>query len=123
MRPHLWMAVVALVAATACEARGPVVDVGNRPPNVGGTIAGSVSATGETTPVPGRKVTAVNEETKARFETSTSETGAYTLKVPSGKYRLELELRAGETLETQPDVVDVGVGDIDAARNFVITRR
>ena len=123
MKLYVWASVALLASTIACAPRGPVIDTGARPEGVGGTIAGSVTATGETAPLSGRKVTAINESTKARFETSTGENGGYTLKVPAGTYRLEVELRQGETLATQPDVTDVGVGDIDSARDFVVTRR
>lgn len=125
MRPStLTVAAIALVAAViACAPRGPVVDTGARPVGVGGTIAGSVRASGEVAPLSGRKVTATNEATGSKYETSTSADGGYTLKVPSGTYRLDVELRPGEAFATRPDVTDVGVGDIDSARDFVVTVR
>jgi hypothetical protein len=123
MKLHVCAAAGLLIASTACAPRGPVVDAGPRPENVGGTIAGTVTASGETAPLAARRVTAINQATGARFDTSTGTSGAYSLKVPSGTYRLEVELRSGEALATQPDVTDVGVGDIDSARDFVITRR
>ena len=123
MKLHVWIYAAVLALAVGCAPRGPVVDTGTRPEGVGGTIAGSVTATGETAPLSGRKVTAINEGTSARFETSTGASGGYSMKVPAGTYRLEVELRAGETLATRPDATDVGVGDIDSARDFVVTRR
>lgn len=123
MKLQVWICPAVLALAIACAPRGPVVDTGARPVGVGGTIAGSVTATGETAPLSGRKVTAINEGTSARYETSTGESGGYSMKVPAGTYRLEVELRAGETLQTRPDATDVGVGDIDSARDFVVTRR
>ena len=120
MRLQVWGLAI-LVMAAACAR--PVVDTGARPPGVGGTIAGAVRGTAETIPLSGRRITAVNESTKARFETSTGNGGTYTLKVPAGTYRLEVELRAGETLDVRPEPTDVGVGDIDSARDFVVTRR
>jgi hypothetical protein len=90
---------------------------------VGGTIAGNVRSTAETAGLSGRKVTAVNETTNARFETSTGTSGGYSMRVPAGMYRLEVELRTGESLDARPDPTDVGVGDIDSARDFVVTRR
>ena len=121
MKLHVW--VFATLIAAGCAPRGPVVDTGARPEGVGGTIAGSVSATAETEPLTGRKVTAINQQTNARFETSTGTNGGYSLKVPAGTYRLDVELRSGETLGSRPDATDVGVGDIDSARDFVITRK
>ena len=122
MKLHVW-AVALLVTCAGCVPRGPVVDTGARPVGVGGTIAGAVRATAETEPLSGRKVTATNRTTNARFETSTGTTGSYTLQVPAGTYQLDVELRAGETLDERPDATDVGVGDIDSARDFVVTRK
>jgi hypothetical protein len=122
MKLQVWV-LATLVMSAACAPRGPVVDTGARPPGVGGTIAGAVRATAEAIPLSGRKVTAIDESTSARFETSTGTNGAYTLKVPAGKYRLDVELRNGETLDVRPEPTDVGVGDIDSARDFVVTRR
>ena len=122
MRLQVWV-VAAFVAVAACAPRGPVVDTGTRPEGVGGTIAGFVRATGELTPLSGRTVTAVNQATSNRYEASTGTNGAYTLKVPAGSYRLSVELRDGESLDVQPEPTDVGVGDIDSARDFVVTRR
>ncbi len=121
MKLQVWVVAAALTAA--CAPRGPVVDTGARPEGVGGTIAGSVRSTGEATALPGRRVTAINQDTNARFETSTGTSGGYTLKVPAGTYRLVVELRDGESLDVQPEPTDVGVGDIDSARDFVVTRR
>lgn len=118
MKLYVWAAVLCL--AVGCAPRGPVLDTGPFPEGVGGTIAGSVTAS-EATPIAGRRVTATNEATKARFETTTAVNGGYSMQVPSGTYRLDVELRPGETLSTRPDVTDVGVGDIDSARDFVVT--
>ena len=120
----LLICAVATSLSIGCVTHGrAVVDTRARPEGVGGTIAGMVTASGTTTPLSGRKVTAVNEETGQRFEVSTAENGGYTVKVPAGKYRLDVELRAGETFEVRPDPTDVNVGDLDPGRDFVLTRR
>jgi hypothetical protein len=36
---------------------------------------------------------------------------------------LEVELRSGEALATQPDPTEVDAGDLDAGRNFVVAVR
>ena len=116
------LALAAVLAFGSACAR-PIVDTGARPEGVGGTIAGTVRASGSA-PLTGRKVTAVNEATGSRYETSTAANGGYTLKVPSGTYRLDVELRQGEALEARPDAtMSVGVGDIDASRDFVVSVR
>jgi hypothetical protein len=123
MKLHILACAATLLAATGCHPQRPVVDTGTRPPAVGGTIAGSVRETGAGAPLSGRKVSAIDEGSGRRYETSTGSNGGYTLQVPQGKYRLEVELRQGESLEMRPDPTDVGVGDIDSARDFVLTVR
>lgn len=106
-----------LSLTVACHPNRPVVDTGPRP-DVGGTISGTVME--GMTPLVGRKVTAVDVEKGGRFDTSTASTGGYTVRVPAGRYRLELELRAGEKLGTTPAPTDVDPGDLDAGRDFVV---
>lgn len=119
----LHVAVVALLS-TACVTHGrAVIDPTPNIEGVGGTIAGAVRAGSDTSPLSGRRVTATNEKTGATFAVSTASNGGYTVKVPAGKYRLDVELRAGESLETRPDPTDVNVGDLDPDRDFVLTVR
>ena len=109
-----------LAVSVACHPfRGPVV--GGTKQQVGGTIAGIVSATGGTTALASRKVTAINTATQARYDTTTAANGGYTIKVPEGTYRIEIELRPGETLSKQPAETRVDNGDLDSGRDFVVT--
>ena len=109
---------VALVAA-ACHP-GPVIDAGAKQPPVGGTIAGMVTTADKSVAVVGRKVTAINTATGQRFDTTTAENGGYTIKVPVGTFRIELELRAGESLLKRPSETRVGNSDLDPGRDFVV---
>jgi hypothetical protein len=86
---------------------------------VGGTIAGIVSTTGNAA-VPDRKVTAVETTTGARYDATTGANGGYTIKVPEGTYRLELELRPGETVTKQPGETKINKSDLDPRRDFTI---
>lgn len=110
---------LSLLTSAGCHP-GPVVGTGPRPPGVGGTIAGIVS-TDSKVAVPTRKVTAINTETGARFEATTGVNGGYTIKVPEGTYRLEVELRPGETVARQPGETRINRSDLDPQRHFVIT--
>jgi len=116
---HLVAALGVLLCA-ACHP-GPVIDTGTKPV-VGGTIAGIVS-TEANSPVAGRKVTAVDVKTSQRYEATTGTNGGYTIKVPIGTYRLELELQAGEAVSKQPSETQVNNSDLDPGRDFVITAR
>ncbi len=98
-----------------------MIDPGPRP-DVGGSISGIVTAN-DGAMLSARRVVAVNVKTGTRVETSTAPTGGYTMRVPAGTYRLELEVRADEALVTSPDPTEVDPGDLDAGRNFVVARR
>jgi hypothetical protein len=92
------------------------------PEGAGGTIAGTVR-TAAAAPLSARRIVAIDTATGQRFEVSTAANGGYTIQVPAGTYRLEVELRSGEAVSTQPEVTEVNVGDLDPDRDFVLTAR
>jgi hypothetical protein len=98
-----------------------VLDAGPKQPSVGGTIAGIVTTADSTVAVPGRKVTATETTTGSHYDATTPSNGGYTIQVPEGTYRIEVELLAGEALAKQPDPTRVNNSDLDSGRNFVIT--
>jgi Carboxypeptidase regulatory-like domain len=100
---------------------GPVVNT--QPNKVGGTIAGIVKTADSAVAVPGRKVSVINVATGARHDTTTGANGGYTIQVPEGTYRFEIELRGSEILAKQPEPTHVGNSDLDTSRDFVITMR
>jgi len=106
-----------LLIVTACHP-GPVLDPGPKLA-VGGTIAGIVS-NASNAPVPGRKVTAVNVATGARFEAITGVNGGYTIKVPEGTYKLDVEVLPSEVVAKQPAETHVNKSDLDPKRDFTI---
>jgi hypothetical protein len=112
------MLAVSVLALVGCHP-GPVVDTGPKQ-SVGGTIAGIVSTDAKTA-VAGRKVTAVNVSTGSRYDATTGINGGYTIKVPEGTYRLEVELQPGETVAKQPSQTHINNSDLDPGRDFVIT--
>jgi len=115
-----WILLTSAVLAAACHP-GPVVNVGAKQPPVGGTIAGIVKTADASVAVPGRKVTVIDTVNGTRYDTTTASNGGYTIRVPQGTYRIEVELRQGETLAKQPDTTKINNSDLDAGRDFVIT--
>ncbi len=112
------MLALGLFAAAGCHP-GPVIGAGERPPGVGGTIAGIVSTESKAA-VAGRQVTAIDTTSGARFEATTGVNGGYTIKVPEGTYRIELQVLGGETIVKQPDETRINRSDLDPKRDFVI---
>jgi hypothetical protein len=79
-----------------------------------------VRAAGSKAPLTGRKVTATELTSGAKYDVSTSSNGGYTMKVPVGKYRVEVELRQGESLAEAPRELEINKSDLDAGRDFLI---
>src|SRR5258708_38688932 len=103
LAPALLICFAALSAACGPGPMGRPGPVVNTQPNkVGGTIAGIVKTADNAVAVPGRKVTVIDTKTGERHETTTAANGGYTLQVPEGTYRFEIELRPGETLTKEP---------------------
>jgi hypothetical protein len=109
-----------LIASAGCHP-GPVLSPGAKM-DVGGTIAGIVS-NADNAAVPNRKVTAIDVATGARFEATTGVNGGYTIKVPEGTYRLEVELQGGEAIAKHPGETRVQKSDLDPRRDFTITSK
>jgi hypothetical protein len=113
------VSLVALVAfVSACRTGVPVIDTASKPPTREGTIAGKV-VTESDAAVVSRVVRAIAAD-GTRHEVTTNNAGTYSMKVPPGKYRLEVELRAGERLVKQPGETEVNASDLDPNRDFVI---
>ncbi len=110
----------AVLFAAACRP-SPILNTGAQQPSVGGTIAGIVKTADNAVAVPSRKVTVIETTTGKRYDTTTATNGGYTIKVPEGTYRIEIELRPGETLAKQPQPTKVNNSDLDPGRDFVFT--
>jgi hypothetical protein len=118
MRTCLILLAVAVAGSLGCHP-GPIVNT--NPQSVGGTIAGVVSTSDSTVAAPGRKITVTEITSHATYDTTTAVNGGYTIKVPSGTYSIEVELRPGESLVKRPDRTRITNGDLDTGRDFVIT--
>lgn len=119
---RLALSLVLASTLAACAPRGPLA-TGEKLPAVPGTISGMVRVAGSNAPLSARLVTAVEVSTGAKFDTSTAANGGYTMKVPVGKYRLEVELRPGESIVEAPADLEINTSDLDAGRNFTITMK
>jgi Carboxypeptidase regulatory-like domain len=116
----LTLGVLALMFADGCRRGMPEVDPGSKPPAARGTITGIVRGPEGTSPMSGRTVEVVNTATGERRTIYTADNGGLTIELPAGKYRLELPLRAGETLLKRPGIVNLDRGNIDSQIEFVL---
>ena len=108
-----------LTSSVACHPGQPLA--GGVTQSAGGTVSGAVTASDKSVPLTGRKVTLTEVSSNAHYDTTTAANGGYTIQVPPGTYRIEVELRPGETLEKHPADTRVNGSDLDAGRDFVVT--
>jgi uncharacterized protein YfaS (alpha-2-macroglobulin family) len=106
--------VSAVTAGTACRHAVMVADAGPKPPTAAGTISGQLQTPGNGAPVVGRTVTAINNADGTRHQVTTNNTGGFTIKVPPGRYRLEVEQQAGEVVSGAPTDQQVGESYLDS---------
>lgn len=85
-----------------------------------GVLAGIVLAGEGGDPLPGRRIEAVDLSGGRRYAVTTSVTGGFSIPVPPGEYRLEVELREGERVLRSPRTIDINDSDLDANLEVVI---
>jgi carboxypeptidase family protein len=107
-----------LLLAAGCKAGKPLVDTSRGNPDAAGTIGGILQAQGGGDALAGRRVEAIGLESATRYSAVTNVTGGFTIQVPPGKYRLEVELREGERVTRDPGTIDINASDLDA--NIVV---
>jgi hypothetical protein len=112
--------VVVMALMAGCRRGMPVIDTTPGPAQADGTISGTVRGPEGTSPVEGRAVDVINADTGDRHRAVTNNAGGYTVKVPPGRYRVELTLLEGEVLVKKPGVIQVNRSDVDAHADFVI---
>jgi hypothetical protein len=110
---------LAALSAAACRPGTPIVNTDPMKATTPGTIAGSVRSTAGD-PLSNRRVTAVEVKTGQRYTAQTGVTGGYSIKVPPAHYRLEVELREGETIVKQPGDIDINSSDLDPDMDIVV---
>jgi hypothetical protein len=115
----VWLGFAALVFVASCNHDIPVIAVGPKPISARGTIYGIVRGPG-TSSSGARTVDVVNVATGEQHEVQTSSTGAFTVEVPAGRYRLELPLRDGERLVKAPGEIQLDRGEIKSHIEFVL---
>jgi hypothetical protein len=115
-----WVALLLLLAITACRQGMPVIDTSPPPPQADGTISGTVRGPEGTSAIADRPVAVVNVATGDRQTTTTNPAGGFTFKVKPGRYRVELTLLQGEALVKQPSIISVNRSDVDAHADFVV---
>ena len=110
----------ALATVTGCRTGQPIYKRTPEDQTTPGTIAGIVRAGVGGEPLAGRQVQAVELSSGRRYSATSSVTGGFSIPVPPGKYRLEVELREGERVLREPGTIDINDSDLDANLEVVI---
>ena len=114
-----WLSIGVLTLG-ACR-RGGTIDTAPRQGMAEGTITGTVRAAAGTSTVDGRTVEAINVDTGARLRVSTNPGGGFSFRLQPGRYRVQVTLRDGESLASQPGIINLDTADIENAADFVVT--
>ena len=113
--------VIVVAAGAGCRTGRAIYDSTPEDQRTPGTIAGIVRAGEGGEPIAGRRVTAVAlDDTSRRYEAVSSVTGGFSIPVPPGRYRLEVELREGERVIRGPGEIDINESDLDADLDLVV---
>ena len=108
-------------AGGACRTGQPLYDSTPEDQRTPGTIAGILRLGIGGDPVGGRRITAVAlDDSSRRYTATTNVNGGFSIPVPPGKYRLEVDLRGSERILKSPGVVDINESDLDANREVAI---
>jgi carboxypeptidase family protein len=110
----------AFVVTTGCRSGQPIYSATPSDHRTPGTIAGIVSTGEGGEPLAGRRVQAIDLVGGGRYSATTNVTGGFSIPVPPGKYRLEVELREGERVLRSPGTIDINKSDLDANLEIVI---
>ena len=113
------LAVTLLLAVSGCRSGQPLLVSAMGDKTTPGTIGGILSAVGGDR-LAGRGVHAVEVRTSQRYSAVTNVTGGFSIKVPPGEYRLEVDLREGERVVKSPGVVHINKSDLDANLEIVV---
>jgi hypothetical protein len=115
----LWVALlVILLVLLGCRTAAPPGDEPAAPARA--TIAGRLSGPLGTAPVAGRLVEAVEVTTGARYSTTTTVSGGFSLFVPPGRYRLSAALGRGESLVAGPGILALAPGQVSREADLVL---
>jgi carboxypeptidase family protein len=108
-----------LLSGSGCHANATMVSISSAA--IGGTIAGVVTGPADAT-LGDRTVTIVNVETGQRYQTATGQKGGYSLRVPPGTYRLEVQLRPGERLSEMEPTILLNTGDREIHKDVTVNQ-
>jgi hypothetical protein len=108
---------VELCSGSGCRPHTTIVSMSSAA--IGGTIIGVVMGPADLT-LADRTVTIVNVETGERYQTATGQTGGYSLRVPPGSYRLEVQLQPGERVSEMKPALLLNIGDGEIHKDVTV---
>jgi hypothetical protein len=118
-------ALVLLQLIVAGVNRGTFAASRTGPPaaTVPAAIAGTVRGSQGGAPISGREVEIIEVQTGRRHQASTNAAGAYRFLLPPGSYKVQVALEVGEAVASQPGVISVEAGQVEAEADFVVAAR
>jgi carboxypeptidase family protein len=106
---------LAVLVVSSCRTGRPLIDRSHEDKTAHGTIGGILRGPGDAGgAIAGRHVTAVDTRSSVRYAAVTNAAGGFSIEVPPGKYRLQVELLDGEAVVKGPGIIDIGPSDVDA---------
>lgn len=108
------------LALSACQRGVPFIDTAPAAAQGDATITGTVRVPEGNARADGRTVEAVNIATGERQRVSTNTAGGFSFKLQPGKYRVQLMLKGGEALVSQPGLIELNTNAVEAAADFVV---
>lgn len=113
------LGILLILTGSACRSGQPLLVSAMGDKTTPGTIAGIVTVSGGE-PLAGRNVHAVHVTTSRRYSAVTNVTGGFSIKVPPGEYRLQVDLQEGERVVHDPGIVHINKSDLDANLKIVV---
>jgi hypothetical protein len=118
VRLSLTLTVLVFLTIAGCSRGLPVDTAPQSAPDR--ALRGIIRGSAVSVPVEGRTVEVVNVATGQRQRVTTGDTGEFSMRLTPGKYRVDVVLRAGESIVQRPGIIEVAPDDSDARADFIV---
>ena len=116
----LTLTVLVFLTLAGCRRGMPVDTAPQAATPADGTLHGTIRGSAGSIPVDGRTVEVVNVATGQSQRVTTGGSGGFSMRLTPGKYRVDLVLRAGESVVQRPGIIELDSSDPGARADFVV---